>query len=603
MAPPVPRGALAVLVAWIVALMVTTARAEPRPFIFGSGHFLSVWFEGTRPLSYDANCMDKIVEMGGTSVWIDFPWAAMESTQGVIDWSYADYQVDLAEARGLEMFAFTGTTPDWAKLYPGLPGHRTPPSESYIAVFENFHTQLASRYAGRVKYYQFWNEPSGCGWIQEGCANSGEYDLFTLWLGRWYDAMKAGDPNCVLSAAGLDGYPPPYVQGMYDYIADHGGGEYFDAISVHPYGNPLDWEAVADTYAVMVANGDADKDIWITEWGYAAPPMSQSQQADYVTTVLETLKQPAYEYVFYAKYLIVNDGPELLMGLMDQDLNPKQAWYAFRDVDKTFPDSSSSALLNPSFELMGGSLAGWHVTLLGGEGPDDPPLNNDNVYGPMTTFGDHFGGKVTSWLTMDFELGQILEVDNPYSGPAKVDFALSAHVQLHSSNGGNAYPGNVHQVWQVGWNDDGSLPASIDTCDNYQVLADIDGSFTANDVQNFYPLSAAGSITGVPGLDYIVLRVHCYNDAGREWSMSNLDNVAFAVAAAVPGDFDRDTDVDISDYGHLQACYTGNDVLIADEACRDADLDSDGDADQDDQLIFKACLTGANVPADPTCAD
>ncbi len=595
----------------IVAFMAASAmgavwapcgvRAEPRPYIFGSGHFLSKWFEPTRPLSYDSECMDKIVEMGGTSVWIDFPWAAMEPSPGQIDWSYADYQVDTAEAHGLEMFAFAGTTPEWAKLYPALPSHRTPPAEEYVDEFQSFHTQLAARYAGRVKYYQFWNEPSGCGWINEGCANGDQYDLFTLWLGRWYQAMKAGDATCVLSAAGLDGYPPPYVQGMYDYIAAHGGGEYFDAISVHPYGDPLNWEAVADTYATMVANGDAHKRIWITEWGYATPPMSQQQQANNVTAVLNGLKQPAYDYVFYAKYLIVNDGTDLTYGLMDVDLNPKQAWYAFRDFDKAFPDSSSPFVVNPSFEDAGGSLNGWHVTLLGGEGPDDPPLDNTNLYGPRTPFGDHFGGKVTSWLGMNFRLGQILEVADYDPASVRVDWSLSAYVQLHCHHDdGSQLPDNVHQIWEIGWNNDGSLPDNMDACDNYTTVADIDGTYTGNDMVDFYPLTGSGSIE-VGGLQYVVFRVHMFNDTAREWSMVNVDNVSFDVAAitpAGPADFDQDGDVDEDDYDTFAACYSGPAGGIPSDPppydCTPCDLDGDDDVDLTDLATFQCSCTGSS---------
>ena len=528
-------AARAVAAAAVLIILLPAAHGEGRRYIFGSGHFLAGWFDPPRPLSYDAACMDRIVAMGGTSVWIDFPWAAMEATEGSIDWTYADAQVSMAEGRGLEMFAFAGTTPQWAKLHPDLPSHRTPPSEDHVAQFVDFHTRLADRYAGRVTYYQFWNEPSGCGWIREGCANGDQYELFTLWQGRWYQAMKAGNPDCVLSAAGLDGYPPNYVQGMYDSIAAHGGGDYFDAISVHPYGSPLNWAAVNDTYAVMVANGDAHKKIWITEWGYAVPPMSQQQQADYVGTVLETLKQPAYDHVFYAKYLILNDGDELKMGLMDVDLQPKLAWYAFRDVDKTFPDSSTPRIVNPSFEDAGGSLNGWHVTLIEGEGPDDPPLDNTNPYGPRTPFGEHFGGKVTSWLGMNFRLGQILEAPESEGGKVGLDWSLSARVQLHCRHRGEEVPENVHQVWEIGWNDDGSLPSGIDACDRYESIASIDGTATENSIETFHRLGVDGSIPDAAHLRYVVLRVHIYNDTAREWSMGNIDNVAFSLVPALQG--------------------------------------------------------------------
>jgi hypothetical protein len=68
-------------------------------------------------------------------------------------------------------------------------------------------------------------------------------------------------------------------------------------------------------------------------------------------------------------------------------------------------------------------------------------------------------------------------------------------------------------------------------------------------------------------------------------------------------DFDRDGDVDQSDFGHLQACLKGATVAITDPGCLNADLDGENDVDQADVLVFLRCLTGPNVIADPRCAD
>lgn len=68
------------------------------------------------------------------------------------------------------------------------------------------------------------------------------------------------------------------------------------------------------------------------------------------------------------------------------------------------------------------------------------------------------------------------------------------------------------------------------------------------------------------------------------------------------GDFDRDGDVDQSDFGHFQACYSGTDVAQLDPACADAKLDADDDVDLDDFGIFQSCLSGTNVPANPECS-
>lgn len=54
-------------------------------------------------------------------------------------------------------------------------------------------------------------------------------------LRRWYKAMKAGDPDAVLSVGGLD-YHAGVVDG-YKYIEDlytAGAGDCFDAVALHP---------------------------------------------------------------------------------------------------------------------------------------------------------------------------------------------------------------------------------------------------------------------------------------------------------------------------------------------------------------------------------
>lgn len=323
------------------------AQAECRPYVFGTGHYLASW--ANQPWTYDDQAMDRMVEMGATAVWIDFPWAAMEQTEGTIDWSYADHQVASAEAHGLQMFAFVGTTPDWARLRMDLPNHRTPPAEEYLPQFTSFHTALAARYAGRVKYYQFWNEPSGCGWVNEGCSNGSDCALFTLWQRRCYNALKAGNPECVVSAGGFDGDPANYVQCMYNWLNANGGGPAFDAISIHPYapggaggpgtgGEGIDYSDLTEVYNVMVNNGDARKKIWITEYGWNTT--DESRKSGDLVEVLTELKKPEYHYLFFAKYLVINDWTSFCcFGLVDPALNPRPSFYAFKNFDKTFADS------------------------------------------------------------------------------------------------------------------------------------------------------------------------------------------------------------------------------------------------------------------------
>jgi hypothetical protein len=67
------------------------------------------------------------------------------------------------------------------------------------------------------------------------------------------------------------------------------------------------------------------------------------------------------------------------------------------------------------------------------------------------------------------------------------------------------------------------------------------------------------------------------------------------------GDFDRDGDVDMEDFGHLQICYSGPAVAQTDPNCADAKLDSDTDVDVDDATAFLHCLSAPDIAAAPAC--
>ena len=87
--------------------------------------------------------------------------------------------------------------------------------------------------------------------------------------------------------------------------------------------------------------------------------------------------------------------------------------------------------------------------------------------------------------------------------------------------------------------------------------------------------------------------------------MQNASLYSFKVDVpfAVGPDFDKDGDVDQEDFGHIQQCFSGEDVPLTDPACQAARLDGDEDVDEQDLSIFIGCMSGAGVPADPTCTE
>jgi len=83
-------------------------------------------------------------------------------------------------------------------------------------------------------------------------------------------------------------------------------------------------------------------------------------------------------------------------------------------------------------------------------------------------------------------------------------------------------------------------------------------------------------------------------------TLSGLEVDANGCSAFIRGDFDRDGDVDQTDFGHLQACMTGELVTQTDPNCQDAKLDGNDGIGSGDLAVFLRCRSGANMPADAT---
>lgn len=344
--PGARTAALCALLLAVFSCYTVPPVTEPPRHLLGIGIVWSDWLNSSQlpeqyranPREYDRAQMQAVADAGGTAIHGSFDWVNIERTRGVYDWSRADQTVADAEAHGLTMFAYIGNTPDWAlpEGWAAGTGWRTPPAEEYAEAFEEYCEAVAARYRGRVEHFFFWNEPNGCSWVNDNCSNGDGYALYTAWLKRAYTAIKRGNPDAVVAAGVLDygtyvaeGYK--YIEGMYR----SGAKGYFDAIDIHPYAKRTDdpeslhWRAIEDTRQVMVEHGDEDKEIWLSEYGWE--DSAGEAAAARLSEVLTRLSLPEYEYVTYARYLVLTDLPGTTMyGLMDRDLTPRPAYEAFR---------------------------------------------------------------------------------------------------------------------------------------------------------------------------------------------------------------------------------------------------------------------------------
>lgn len=238
--------------------------------------------------------MDMIAAGGFTFVRQMFAWYEIEPQRGsyfdarnnVDAWAKYDRIVDLATERHLEIVARLDKPPAWAREgQPNLDRFPTgPPNDD--ADYANFVKAVVTRYRGRIHYIQIWNEPNLQG---EWGGQAIDPERFTQLLKAAYIAAKQADPSIVVLMPGLaptDQTGPTnlsdllYLQRMYNA----GAKDYFDIASAMVYGygySPYDrrvefardnFSRVIQTREIMVRNGDADKAVWASEYGWVSLP-------------------------------------------------------------------------------------------------------------------------------------------------------------------------------------------------------------------------------------------------------------------------------------------------------------------------------------------
>jgi hypothetical protein len=96
-------------------------------------------------------------------------------------------------------------------------------------------------------------------------------------------------------------------------------------------------------------------------------------------------------------------------------------------------------------------------------------------------------------------------------------------------------------------------------------------------------------------------RTYYYAAFAHTWNPAFAAGVTASAIPHVPGDFDRDNDIDMEDFGSFQLCLTGAYNPQDDPACVDALMDSDNDVDQADVSLFHQCMSGAGNLVDSDC--
>ena len=286
-------------------------------------------------------------------------WGQIESKgKGQYDWSQADMAVESAAREGIRLIARVDDTPSWARK-----DHKNNAPPDNYADYGDFINALVNRYKtgspyGHIDAVEVWNEPNLAREWGDQRPNAAEY---TKLLASANNGAKMADPSVLVLTAGLsptetdnaDAVPDDvFLQQMYDA----GAKGCFDVLGAHApgfkappemspeqvaadpnYGGHrfFTFRRVEDLRNVMVRNGDAGKQIWLTEFGWTSDSVhpayswysvTEQQKADYLVRAFQ-----------YARANWPWVGVMCAWGLPEADWSPnfEQYWWSITNPDGT----------------------------------------------------------------------------------------------------------------------------------------------------------------------------------------------------------------------------------------------------------------------------
>jgi polysaccharide biosynthesis protein PslG len=278
-------------------------------------------------------------DAGFTWCKVNFGWRDIEgASKGAFDWSHTDWVVETANHDKIDLVIRVDHQPSWAG--GGFPKNGPPDNPQDLA---DFFKALASRYKGRIRAYEVWNEPN---LSREWGGKLPDPGAYVKYLKLAYAAIKAADPNAMVISAGLsptgswttESRPDDwYLESMYIAMGGKSDG-YFDVLGAHgagykspPERDPAEVAAnkdlggsrafcfrrVEDLRAIMVKNGESNKQIALLEFGWTSDPrpdspynwhmVSEEVKADYMVRAYRYAKQNWSPWIGLMSLIYISD--------------------------------------------------------------------------------------------------------------------------------------------------------------------------------------------------------------------------------------------------------------------------------------------------------
>jgi polysaccharide biosynthesis protein PslG len=227
------------------------------------------------------------IPVGSVRTWnsMGLAWPDINPGPNIYNWSTLDLSLRQAQKNGYDVLYTFGRTPRWASSKPNIPtpgyglGQCAPPSN--IQYWDDFLRAIAIHAAGRIKYWETWNEPQEFPPRGSYC---GDIPTMVQLQQHEYEIIKSIDPAAmILTPSPSGGLGPRWMS----TFLDAGGGEYADVMAFHGYANKDAESALPIINNFMRVFGSSHqglKPTWDTEagWGENRGLPDADQQAAFV---------------------------------------------------------------------------------------------------------------------------------------------------------------------------------------------------------------------------------------------------------------------------------------------------------------------------------
>ncbi|MDJ0553662.1 MAG: glycosyl hydrolase [Microcoleaceae cyanobacterium MO_207.B10] len=204
-------------------------------------------------------------------------WGRLEPEKGKWDFELLDKYIDISEKYNVGLLLTLGQTPPWASARPT---DRSPYRAGWSAEpkniedWRNYIRTVATRYKGKIPYYEIWNEPNLKGFF------SGTPETMWNLVKEAYQILKEIDPNITVVSPSMTTVEEGIVW-LEKFLRD-GVKNYADVIGYHfyvPNGTPEKMlSEILRVKKVMAKYGVEKMPLWNTETGWAGRDPFQDEQ-------------------------------------------------------------------------------------------------------------------------------------------------------------------------------------------------------------------------------------------------------------------------------------------------------------------------------------